>query len=82
MTGLLKFCLPQAGSVSAVVVIAVFFIRNDTFILSVFILKTLTYLMSSTNMSVITFLTLTYFIVALRTTAVFLTCKHISMFLK
>jgi hypothetical protein len=37
MTGLLKFCLPQAGSVSAVLVIAVFFIRNDTFILSVFI---------------------------------------------
>jgi hypothetical protein len=37
MTGLLKFYLPQAGSVSAIVVIAVLFIRND--ILSVFIFK-------------------------------------------
>jgi len=39
MTGLLKFYLPQAGSMSAVVVIAVFFIRNDTVILYVFIFK-------------------------------------------
>ena len=31
--------LSQAGSLSAVVVIAVFFIRSDTYILSVFIFK-------------------------------------------